>query len=118
MESVLLVIPSRFLNKEGEMKKLLTLLVTLASFAFFVPGMESETTKAAALGKPQIRIEVGQRRRHRRYENRGERIGYGQVYTQTRLVQRGWHTYRETYQIRTFGNGQSQTTLISRVRVN
>lgn len=100
------------------MKKLLTLLVTLASFAFFVPGMESGTTRAASLGKPQIRIELGQRRRHRRFENRGERVGYGRVYTQTRLVQRGWHTYRETYQIRTFGNGQTQTTLISRVRVN
>jgi len=105
------------------MKKLLTVLVTLASFAFFVPRTESGMTKAASLGKPQIRIELGQRRRHRnrdwrRYENRGERIGYGRVYTETRLVQRGWHTYRETYQIRTFGNGQTQTTLISRVRVD
>jgi hypothetical protein len=100
------------------MKKLLTLVVTLASFAFFVPGMESGTSRAASLGKPQIRIELGQRRRHRRFENRGERIGYGQVYTETRLVQRGWHTYRETYQIRTFGNGQTQMTLISRVRVD
>jgi hypothetical protein len=100
------------------MKKLLTLVVTLGSFAFFVPGMESGTGRAASLGKPQIRIELGQRRRHRRFENRGERIGYGQVYTETRLVQRGWHTYRETYQIRTFGNGQTQMTLISRVRVD
>ena len=102
------------------MKKLLTLALTLASFVFVVP--ESGANSSAALASPQIRIQVGQRRRHRnrdwrRYENRGERIGWGRTYTTTRLVRFGYRTYRETYQVRTLPNGRTQTTLISRVRV-
>jgi len=105
------------------MKKLFTLVLTLASFAFVVPSTETGTTSAAALGTPQIRVQIGRSRRRwrnrdwRRYENRGERIGYGRVYTTTRLVQRGYRTYRETYRIMTLPNGRTQTTLISRVRV-
>jgi hypothetical protein len=108
------------IEKGEEMKKLFTLVLTLASFAFVVPSSESGTASAAAVGTPQLRIQVGQRRRNRnwrRYENRGERIGYGRVYTTTRLVQRGYRTYRETYRVMTLPNGRTQTTLISRVRV-
>jgi hypothetical protein len=36
---------------------------------------------------------------------------------QTRLVRRGYATYRETYRIRQFPNGETSTTLISRIRV-
>jgi hypothetical protein len=103
------------------MKQLLTLILTLASFAFVVPLTQTETTSAATLGKPQLRIQIGRQRRRyrdwRRDENRGERVGYGQVYTETRLVQRGFRTYRETYQVRYLPNGQTMTTLISRERV-
>lgn len=102
------------------MKKLFTLMLTLASFVLVVP--ETAVTSAATLGKPQIQIQVGQRRRHRnrdwrRGENRGERIGWGRTYTTTRLVRLGYRTYRETYQVRSLPNGRTQTTLISRVRV-
>ena len=105
------------------MKKLITLTLALASMGLFGLGSDLKTNTAVQAMPPQLRIQIG--RRHRRwrdrdYENRGERIGYGYGRTtvQTRLVQRGWHTYRETYQITYYPNGETQTTLISRVRVD
>ena len=96
------------------MKKLLLSIVLLSSVTFFGSGTASATT---AVGNPQLRIEVGQRRR--RWRNRGyatgQRIGYGRTFT--RDVQRGWRIYRETYQVRYLPNGMSQTMLISRVRI-
>ena len=73
-------------------------------------------TTGAAFNNPQLRIQIGQRRRHRRDWNRhrdwayGDRVGYGRTFT--RDVELGRHVYRETYQMR---NGQ--TILISRVRL-
>jgi len=98
------------------MKKLLTLTLLLSSFAFVWSSKAANVTTGAALNNPQIQIRLGQRRRHRRDWDRdrgyayGDRVGYGRTFT--RDVQRGWHTYRETYQVR---NGQ--TILISRVRL-
>jgi len=97
------------------MKKLLLSIVLLSSVTFFGSSTASATT--AAVGNPQLRIEVGQRRR--RWRNRGyaegQRIGYGRTFT--RDVQRGWRVYRETYQLRYLPNGMTQTMLISRVRI-
>ena len=97
------------------MKKLLLSIVLLSSFTFVGSSVASATTPA--VGNPQFRIEVGQRRR--RWRNRGyatgERIGYGRTFT--RDVQRGWRIYRETYQVRYLPNGMTQTMLISRVRI-
>jgi len=105
------------------MKKLITLTLALASMGFFGLGSDLKTNTAVQAMPPQLRIQIGRRNRRwrdRDYENRGERVGYGYGRTtvQTRLVQRGWHTYRETYQITYYANGQTQTTLISRVRVD
>ena len=78
----------------------------------------------ARAGKPQVRIQIGRPRRRDRdrdwRDNRGDRVGYGygRTIVQTRLVQSGWHTYRETYQVMYLPDGRTQTTLISRVRVN
>jgi hypothetical protein len=105
------------------MKKLLTIALTLASFGFMGLGGETKAETVLKPATPQVRIQIGPQRRQRRWRNRdwnrGERVGYGygRTVTQTRLVQRGYRTYRETYQIRYFPNGQTQTTLISRVRV-
>ena len=99
------------------MKKLLTLTLLLSSFAFVGSATAANVTTGAALNNPQIQIRLGQRRRHRRDWDRdrgyayGDRVGYGRTFT--RDVQRGWHIYRETYQVR---NGQ--TILISRIRLN
>lgn len=97
------------------MKKLLLSIVLLSSFTFV--GSSTAHAATAAVGNPQLRIEVGQRRR--RWRNRGyaagQRIGYGRTFT--RDVQRGWRIYRETYQVRYLPNGMTQTMLISRVRI-
>ena len=98
------------------MKKLLLSLIFLSLCEF---GGLSSTAIAAtnSVSTPQLRIEVGQRRR--RWRNRGyatgNRIGYGRTFT--RDVQRGWRLYRETYQVRYLPNGLTQTVLISRVRI-
>ena len=99
------------------MKRLGTLILMLASFGFFGSLQVANATTMTAVGKPQVRIELGQRRR--RWRNRdwayGERIGYGRTFT--RDVYRGRHLFRETYQVRRLPNGFRQTFLISRVRV-
>ena len=70
---------------------------------------------SAALNNPQLRIQIGQRR-HRRYRRDwddyayGNRVGYGRTWTVN--VQRGWHTYQETYQMI-----DGRRVLISRVRL-
>ena len=98
------------------MKKLLTLIFMLATLGF-VGSWDTAQATTAAFGKPQVRIELGQRRR--RWRNRdwanGERIGYGRTFT--RDVYRGRHLFRETYQVSRLPNGFTQTMLISRVRV-
>ena len=39
------------------------------------------------------------------------------VVTQTRIVRKGFRTYRETIQIKYFPNGRTETKVISRVRI-
>jgi|SRR5882724_8299321 len=102
------------------MKKILTLILALASFGF-VGSMNDTKAKTAVGGKPQIRIQIGRQRNRRRDYDRDWRNRYDSGYgyrTETRLVQRGWHTYRETYQIRYSPYGGSETVLISRVRID
>ena len=96
------------------MKKLLTLMLLLSSIAF-VPVTKAESvTTGKAFNTPQVRIQIGRRRRHRRDWDRdwayGDRIGYGRTFT--RDVRVGFRTYRETYQ-----RVNGRTVLISRVRL-
>lgn len=101
-----------FENGGFEVKKLLILTLTLASFGFLGLGSQSSEAKAGTVTEaPQVRIELGQRNRWRRkYRVR--------TVQRTRIVQRGWRRYRETYLVRYFPNGQTQTTLISRERIS
>ena len=102
------------------MRKLLTLVLTLASFGF-VGSWTTANANAVTKANPQIQIQIG--RRNRRYRNDyyrrayGERVGMWDT-TETRLVRYGWRTYRETYQVRHFPDGRTQTILISRERVD
>jgi len=100
------------------MKRLGTMILMLASFGFFGSLQQANATTVAALGKPQVRIELGQRRRRwgDRDWARGDRIGYGRTFT--RDVYRGRHLFRETYQVRRLPNGMTQTFLVSRIRLN
>ena len=99
------------------MKKLLTSMLLLSSFAF-VPSTKAANLKtSAALNNPQeVRIRIRRRHRHdwdwdrdRGYAY-GNRIGYGRTWT--RDVQIGFRTYRETFQMI-----DGRPVLISRVRL-
>lgn len=100
------------------MKTLFACILALASFGFVGSWDSGSVASAAAMGRPQVRIQIGQprRRNHDWDRARGDRIGYGRTFT--RDVQRGWRLYRETYQVRYLPNGMTQTVLISRVRLN
>ncbi len=103
------------------MKKLLALTLILASFGFVgVSSVEASAIKAnvasTVTSEPLITTVTApqvyrQRYPQRRYNRRAR------VTTQSRLVRRGRRVYRETYQVRVFRNGRTQSTLISRVRV-
>jgi hypothetical protein len=93
------------------MKKLLILTLTLASFGVF--GFASETTEAKAATNitPQVQIQLGSQQNRWRRHNRVRTV------RQTRIVRHGWRTYRETYLVRYYPNGYTNTTLISRERI-
>lgn len=102
------------------MKKILVLVLTLASIGSLgsiAPAKASALSSAIGLAAnaatPQLRIQIGQDRRDRRWG----RYRRSQIRTQTRFIRYGRRTYRETYQIRYFPNGNYRTTLVSRVRV-
>lgn len=98
------------------MKKLLSTMLMLGSLVFVGGATAAHANPVAGLGKPQVRIELGQRRHRRPYWARGERTGYGRTFT--RVVRRGWRTYQETYRVRYLPGGGTQTVLVSRVRLN
>jgi hypothetical protein len=97
------------------MKKLMALVLSLSTFAFVPSTQAANVATGAALKKPQVRIQIGQRRHRRNWERRsdwayGDRVGYGRVFT--RDVRVGFRSYRETYRV---VNGR--TVLVSRVRL-
>ena len=98
------------------MKKLLGLVLALASFTFVGSSAEARTTAPGA-GQVGIRVEQG-RYRQRRWNNRWNNRRAARVVTQTRIVQRGRHRFRETYQVVYRPNGRTDTRLISRVRIS
>ncbi|HEX8368493.1 MAG TPA: hypothetical protein VF604_08125 [Pyrinomonadaceae bacterium] len=87
------------------MKKLLTISALLGSLIIFAPSQEAKAASAANVAAPQIRIQLGNQRRNRRST------------IQTRIVRRGFATYRETYRVTYRRNGSVRTELISRVRI-
>ena len=87
------------------MKKLLTLAILFGAIAFAIPSVE-----AAIVGsQPTVQQDRYQRNRQNRRVVR--------VVTRTRIVRQGFHTFRETIQIRYLPNGRTQTKVISRVRI-
>lgn len=96
------------------MKKFLALSLILGSAVIFTPSETkaaetSSTNTAVNLNEsPQIRVQIGGRQR------RGQRM---RVVNRTRIVRRGFATYRETIQIRYLPNGRTTTRVINRVRI-
>ena len=91
------------------MKKLLTISALLGSLIIFAPSPEAKAAAASSVAAPQIRVQIG-RQRNNRWRNRRATI-------QTRIVRRGFATYRETYRVVYLPNGAVHTRLISRVRI-
>lgn len=92
------------------MKKFLALTMLLASSVMFVPSAEAKTNAAtestnAASELNAFTQRIWQGNRRVRIVNR------------TRIVRRGYRTYRETWQYRYFGNGRVTSRLVSRVRI-
>ena len=94
-----------------EMKKLMGIVLALASIGG-VGSAANASPSSAAAGQVRVQVGQGRYRRHGRWYNQRAR-----VVTRTRIVQRGWHRYRETYQVIYRPNGMTETRLISRVRL-
>ena len=94
------------------MKKIITLSLLLASFAF------TATFASAQTYNPQRDDRYDQNRRDDRRNDRNWRNIRGvRITTQTRIVRQGFRTYRETIQIKRFPNGRVTTKVISRTRI-
>ena len=101
------------------MKKLLGITFALLTLGFAVPA-EAKTSDTslqnatlAANSAPQWQWGDRYGRRYdRRYDRRRSR-----TVTRSRYVRYGRRLYRETYVVRYFANGRTDTRLISRTRV-
>ncbi|MCD9186822.1 MAG: hypothetical protein LUM44_10335 [Pyrinomonadaceae bacterium] len=92
------------------MKKFLALSLLLGSAVVFTP---SETRAAeTASNTTAVNLNESPQIQNRRWNRRGVRI-----VNRTRIVRRGYATYRETIQTRYQPNGRVTTRVISRVRI-
>jgi len=98
------------------MKRVLGIAFALLTLGFVVPteakttANSNEIATVAANAAPQWQ-------RNRRWERRYERRNARTV-TRSRIVRVGRRVYRETYVVRYFPNGRTDTRLISRTRIS
>jgi len=96
------------------MKKFLALSLLLGSAVVFTPS----ETKAAETSSNTTAVNLNESPQDRRWNNRrwnnNRRV---RVVNRTRIVRRGFATYRETIQTRYQPNGRVTTRVISRVRI-
>jgi len=93
------------------MKKILTLSLVFAGLVFAVPQSEAKAATAPGISAdPQIRIAIGNQRN--RWRNSRVR-----VVTRTRIVRRGFRSYRETIRTTYLPNGHTTTQVIRRQRL-
>ena len=74
---------------------------------FVVPSAEAKSTVASVTADPQIRLQIGNRRRR----------GRTRVVTTTRTTWINGVRYRETLRTTYFANGRTRTVVTSRVRL-
>lgn len=104
------------------MKRVLGIVFALLTLGFVIPaeaktaGSSYESATVAANAAPQWQTDRYGRRYDRRNDRRYNRRT--RTYTRSRLVRYGRRVYRETYVVRQFGNGRTDTRLISRTRVS
>ena len=94
------------------MKKLLILTLMFGTMAFVVPSVDARTATNAVTADPQVRVQIGNSRYRRRWNNRRAR-----VVTTTRITRVGRYRYRETIRVTYFPNGRTRTQVIRRVRI-
>jgi hypothetical protein len=103
------------------MKRVLGIVFALLTLGFVIPAganaaeTSHENATLAASSAPQWQRDRYGRRYDRRYDRRNNRT---RTYTRSRLVRYGRRVYRETYVVRTYPNGRTDTRLISRTRVS
>ena len=90
------------------MKKLITLSLMFAGLGFVVPQSEAKAATTGLSAGPQVRIAIGPQR------NRWRRI---RTTTTTRIVRRGFRTYRETIRTTYLPNGGVRTQVVNRMRI-
>jgi hypothetical protein len=98
------------------MRRILGITLALATLGTTAFAAEHKSTE---LQKQTTTIDAGAAPQWGR--NRNDRnIGRGRTksVTRTRMVRQGRRLYRETYLVRYFPNGRTDTRLISRVRVS
>ena len=102
------------------MKKVLGIALAIATLGIGVSAeakasdvSQQNSTVAASTAAQWQRDRYG-RRNDRRYDRRYNRQ---RTVTQSRLVRYGRRLYRETYLVTYYGNGRTNTRLISRTRV-
>ena len=103
------------------MKKVLGIVFALLTLGFVVPAeaRTAETTYESATVNASSAPQWQRDRNGRRYDRRNDRYGRrSRTYTRSRLVRYGRRLYRETYVVRQYGNGRTDTRLISRTRVS
>ncbi len=92
-------------------KKILSLSLILGSAALFAPEAKAADSKAGSA------VEASQMQQDRYYRrSRVNRRGV-RVVNRTRIVRRGFATYREVWQYRYLPNGRVNQRLISRTRI-
>jgi hypothetical protein len=90
--------------------------LTLASLSFVASSADARVTRSSISATNVIAantVEPQRRNRFRRWNNH-RRV---RTVTRTRLVRRGRHLYRETYQIKYLPNGRTLIRRISLVRI-
>src|SRR5437660_11899085 len=102
------------------MRKILTLVLALASFGFMGSWSEAKGN-AVTKANPQDQIRIGRRRHYDRDRDRYRREYRENDYgmwntTEVRIVHDGSRTYRDTYQVTHFADGRTHWILIRRGR--
>ena len=99
------------------MKRVMGIVFALLTLGFVVPteakttANSNEIATVAANAAPQWQ-------RNRRWERRYNRRYNTRAVTRSRIVRMGRRVYRETYVVRYFPNGRTDTRLISRTRIS
>ena len=96
------------------MKRLLGITLMLVALSWMGFSTEAKASNRSQIDKTTVTANAQWRDRHGRsvYDNRRSR-----TFTRSRVVRYGRRVYRETYRIRYFANGRTDTRLISRIRI-